>query len=123
MRIRLDRREVAVLLRLVALVLVTVHLSSVLDLADAWDSYQQRQAMIRAGMAPRAASGATWRSLVLSVWPLASGVLLFAGAGPLARVVLLGRPRPGRCSCCGYDLQGLGGAPCPECGTASAPPA
>jgi hypothetical protein len=46
--------------------------------------------------------------------PLIPSGLLAAGCGACLRGR---RVRPGRCGVCGYDLSGLSGGPCPECGT------
>lgn len=46
--------------------------------------------------------------------PLIPSGLLAAGFGACLRGR---RVRPGRCGVCGYDLSGLPGGPCPECGT------
>jgi len=57
----------------------------------------------------------TWTfTLLLLSWHLISGIGLFVWAVQERR-----KPRiTGACPQCGYDLRGLGGRPCPECGGA-----
>lgn len=44
--------------------------------------------------------------------------LIFA-AGPISRLVMRGIAHlPGQCGKCGYDIRGVSGGACPECGAA-----
>lgn len=59
-----------------------------------------------------------WFGLMVDaiVW----GCLWYLAGGVLPRLVRAAcghmRMRRGLCACCGYDLSGIGDAPCPECG-------
>jgi hypothetical protein len=59
----------------------------------------------------------TWRGGAGSVWVPLWPIALVAAA-PVVVVLVRARGRAGRpCERCGYDLAGLPGGPCPECGT------
>lgn len=61
-----------------------------------------------------------WHAPLVSGACVGAAAVLGAGAGLVA---WWRRKNPGACGKCGYDLAGLGGGVCPECGTADGTPA
>lgn len=121
MRMRLEGRDVTVLLRLAAVIVLVLRLPHAVDVWGVWTTQSHKRALMNAGLVPREPALTLLRELVWSGWPLAAAVVLYFGARPLARLVLRGLPGPGCCPECGYDLKGSAGGPCPECGARSTP--
>ena len=70
---------------------------------------------------PSAFRRGAWSGVVIPLWMIL--LPLSAGAGLLWYLdrPSLARNRPGHCRRCGYDLAGLRGGDCPECGTVLRP--
>jgi hypothetical protein len=58
-----------------------------------------------------------YRCASIPLWIPAIPALVIAGAFWRPGLLAVLRRRAGQCPTCGYDRQGLGPAPCPECGT------
>jgi hypothetical protein len=84
-------------------------------LARSWtDGFSKSQSQHVASPAWGIASKPIWWNLLLSA--AVYGCVFWLLAGGLAAIRGVIRRGRGRCGGCGYDLRGIGGAVCPECG-------
>jgi hypothetical protein len=85
-----------------------------------WQSYSPQPVMMPVAPSPGVAP---WLPLSVEV-PLWAILAAFAAPWFLASIVRTRRRRrASRCASCGYDLRGIGGAVCPECGAEAHRPA
>lgn len=116
MRDQLSRRDVTVLVRVVAVVLLVWNLPRVYEAWTAWGQVSRARVQFASGMTSAKDLADAWNGLVESAWPPVAGVVLLLGAGVVARLMMVGLPGPGSCGKCGYDLTGVKSGKCPECG-------
>ena len=120
MRDQLSRRDVTVLVRVVAVVLLVWNLPRVFEAWTAWGQVSRARVQFASGVISTKQVSDAWNGLVDAAWPPVAGLVLLLGAGVLARLVVVGLPGRGGCASCGYDLTGVKSGTCPECGAARA---
>lgn len=108
--IRLARWLCVCVLRAAALVLLLVAAAGV---AVGWAAYSRESLRASAGLAP-ATSLWQWFQTQWTLVLTAAGLLLASRF--LLRFLVPATPTG--CPSCGYDMTGLSGKPCPECGKA-----
>jgi hypothetical protein len=116
MQDQLSRRDITVLVRAVAAVLLVWNLPRVFEAWTAWGQVSRARVQFASGVTSSKQVADAWNGLVESAWPPVAGVVLLLGAGVVARMVMVGLPGPGGCRSCGYDLTGVKSGKCPECG-------
>lgn len=116
MRALLTRRDVTALLRIAGVVILAINLHGAYLAWEYWGQMKRASMMYRSGLIGAEEVVQHRFRFVEALWPPVAGVALVLGAGVLSRVVMLGLPSAKGCQGCGYDLTGVNGLLCPECG-------